>query len=384
MDLAGKIGNGLARLRDEASLHRRGLAHARSSGHRPRVLFFPSAGPEGASLLRGYNMAEELAGRGWLSASVSPLIGRRGRQRVIALFRPDLLVFQQCRHALNGPEAAFGVPFVLDTDDADFYLTIPGLPERLERTSRNAAGVIAGSRFLRDWHAGRCPRTTVIWTGSPVSAGPRTPHLQRAADGPPVLVWAQAKPLAYEQELAFVARLAAQLVDAGLAFTLRFHGVDAEAEATALRQMMPAGLSVQTLPTLPYGDFLRSLDDAAVGLSPIVASSPFSRGKSFGKILGYLDAKVPVIASDEADHRLFFDGRNGVATNDPGAWIAAASRLLRDPAMRQQMADAAFADFQRRLSLAAAADRTDAFLRMLIARGGPIPARARGRTHRGG
>ena len=101
----------------------------------------------------------------------------------------------------------------------------------------------------------------------------------------------------------------------------------------------------------------------AVGLSPIVPGSVFSRGKSFGKILGYLDAGVPVICSDEADHALFFRDGTGVVSNDPVRWRAEIARLLADPAARQDMAGRARAELCRRLTLAEAARRVGAALR---------------------
>ncbi|WP_207099651.1 glycosyltransferase family protein [Paracoccus shandongensis] len=349
----------------ETRIHCRSLLDRFTASRRPRVLFFPSSPPEAASLLRAYNMATALTDLGWRADCVSPLVRRGGRMRLIRAFRPNLLVFQQCRHPLNAAEHARGIPYVLDTDDADFYLEVPGLKDRLERTSRQAAGVIAGSRFLRDWHAARCARTTVIWTGTPMSDGPRPDHRERGE--PPVLAWAQAKPLDYKQELDFVLDLAGRLQDCGIVFTLRFYGVASEGEAAELRRRLPAGIPIQTMPPLPYEEFLRSLREVSVGLSPIMAVSPFSRGKSFGKILAYLDAKVPVITSREADHALFFTPDSGIVSNDMDVWVEGAGRLLRDPAARQAMADAAFDDFRNRLSLASAAALTDAFLRNVIA-----------------
>ncbi|MEY8842268.1 hypothetical protein AB9K41_24835, partial [Cribrihabitans sp. XS_ASV171] len=55
-------------------------------------------------------------------------------------------------------------------------------------------------------------------------------------------------------------------------------------------------------PFMSYDEFLASLRDVAVGLSPVHPDSDFSKGKSFGKILAYLDAKVPVICSEAVDH----------------------------------------------------------------------------------
>ena len=118
---------------------------------------------------------------------------------------------------------------------------------------------------------------------------------------------------------------------------------------------------------MPYDRFLCALDDVAVGLSPICPETPFSRGKSFGKVLAYLDRGVPVIASDEADHSLFFTPGTGIIGNDPALWAEAVEGLLGDAAARQAMADAGHAALCARLSTAAAARQVDRLLRGLIA-----------------
>lgn len=366
MSLTTKLRNQWDRTSNEVRILGRGLACRLSPVAQPRVLFFPSTGPEGASLLRAYNMSKALTALGWESACVSPTVRLSGRKRLIHAFRPDLLVYQQVRHALNDAVWAGGVPFVLDTDDADFHLERPDLVARLERTSRQAAGVIAGSRYLRNWHKERCSRTSIIWTGTPISAGIRPRHAEREAAKSPVLAWAQAQPLAYAQELDFVLQVAARLQAKGVHFALRFYGVEQESEGRELLARAPGGIEVQTFAPLPYVQFLLSLRDVAVGLSPIMAVSPFSRGKSFGKILGYLDAKVPVICSDEADHAIFFSSATGVVSNDIDVWVNEAARLLRDAVARDAMADAAFEAFESQLGLPAAARKTDEFLRGIL------------------
>jgi glycosyltransferase involved in cell wall biosynthesis len=103
-----------------------------------------------------------------------------------------------------------------------------------------------------------------------------------------------------------------------------------------------------------------------VGLSPICTGSPFSRGKSFGKVLAYLDRGVPVVASDEADHALFFTRDTGILSNDPTVWADEIVRLLADPGARQAMADAGARALRERLSVEAAARHVDRALRMLL------------------
>ena len=337
------------------------LPQALSRGRGPRIAFFPSSTREGASLLRAWNMAEALRPLGWQTLVVPMQLEAGQRRRLMRLFAPDVILFQQCRHPLNDADHAMGLPWVLDCDDADFL--DPAMTPRLEATAKGALGVVCGSRFIRDWAVGLNAQAEVIWTGTPVSPAP--PPDQRSRG--PVVAWAQASPMGYPMELAFVQALTARLWARGLRFRLRLYGV-APAEEAALRAGFAPGAELELLPLMGYGAFLASLRDVAVGLSPIIAASPFSQGKSFGKILGYLDAGVPVIASDEADHALFFTAESGVISNDPAVWEAAVARLLGDGAARAAMAGAARADMVRRLSVAAAAGRLDGVLHGVLGR----------------
>ena len=112
-----------------------------------------------------------------------------------------------------------------------------------------------------------------------------------------------------------------------------------------------------------YKDFLTSLEDAAVGLAPLCPETPFSRGKSFGKVLAYLDRGVPVVGSDACEHGAFFDTDSGVITNNEAAWVTAIARLLEDAPRRAALAGCARSAFGRRLTAGAAAARLDRALR---------------------
>ena len=59
------------------------------------------------------------------------------------------------------------------------------------------AGVIAGSRYIADWClAEGAPRADVLWTGAEVSPGHRPPQAER----PPLVAWAQTRPMDYGAE----------------------------------------------------------------------------------------------------------------------------------------------------------------------------------------
>jgi len=83
-------------------------------------------------------------------------------------------------------------------------------------------------------------------------------------------------------------------------------------------------------------------------------------------VLAYLDAKVPVIASDTCEHGRFFETDAPALPNDPDRWVQAMVRLLADAPARQRVADEAFRRFRAQLSLEAAARRVDCVLRRFL------------------
>jgi glycosyltransferase involved in cell wall biosynthesis len=142
-------------------------------------------------------------------------------------------------------------------------------------------------------------------------------------------------------------------------FQFRLYGVsDPSAIAELLSAAEQFAVPVKTHPFLPYRQFIDSLSHVAVGLQPIAVESPFSRGKSFGKVLAYLAADVAVVASDALDHPLFFrHAENGMLARSLEDWIAHTARLLQDPKFRQSLADQAWQDFSHNLSTESAAQK---------------------------
>lgn len=347
----------LGRIAREAALY---PAVIRSGRARPRIAVVTSHGRAQSGLLRGYNMADELRLRGWQAVVLPPHLSQPQRQRLLRLFRPDVILVQQCRHPLNRVRHLGNWRLVLDIDDADFF--DPALRGELEEMARCAEGVICGSRFIRDWAAQFNANSVVIWTGTPISNAATPRH----ADRQPVVTWAQSGPLGYMAEFGFVSDLMCRTAARIGPVQFRLYGWDAPSDHPFLADMRAAGVNVDLRPFLDYPAFLASLRDVAVGLSPIVPEG-FSLGKSFGKILGYLDADVPVICSDEADHALFFTPASGVVSNDPDIWVDAICALLVDPARRDVMAAAARAAFVVRLSSQAAGAQVHQFLSPLVA-----------------
>lgn len=335
------------------------LVHADILSHRkrPRLLMLPSHGRVQCSLLRVYNLVPELKKLGWTPLVVPHQLEAGQRDRVMRHFDPDLIFLQKSRHPLNDPEHLQERPYIYDLDDADFL--DEKLAAKTARTCRSASAVIAGSRFVAEWCKQYNAETHVVWTGAPVSSGSRRPH----ADRDPILAWAQSDPNGYPQEFDFVEDLVHRLACKGVAFRLRLYGWRDDAPETRLVRMRQAGVQVETVPFIKYDRFVHSLQEVAVGISPVIVSSEYSRGKSFGKILAYLDAMVPVVASDEVDHADFFTSGSGVLSNDPETWAREIADLLGDAGRRETMTQEAFSRFRNLLSREAAARQVSDVMR---------------------
>ena len=95
------------------------LRFGTTRGQGPVALFLPSAGREGAELLRMWMIASRLDAFGWRAAVVPPRLGLEARRRMVRTLCPDILVMQRARHALNRPHLYPGTRVLYDIDDAD-------------------------------------------------------------------------------------------------------------------------------------------------------------------------------------------------------------------------------------------------------------------------
>ena len=336
------------------------LLNSRTSG--PFAVFLPCEGRRGAALLRCYLLSRELQRLGWRCLVLSPKLKLWQRQRLLQQARPDILFMQGARHASNRPEFYPGQRIIYDMDDADFFL--PHLAGPVERAVPQVAGVIAGSRFIADWCRARGAVADVVWTGAPASPRARVPHDRR----PPVVAWAQTRPMDYRREAELVRSVMAQVVRRRPGARLRLYDRLPGDDPGFAGWFEAEGIPVEWCQRRSYRDYAGSLDDVSIGLAPLCPETPFSRGKSFGKVLAYLDRQVPVIGSDAGEHGAFFGPDTGVISNDPGHWVDAAAGLLEDADARSRISASAHRDFCARLSLPATASRIDRVLRRHLGR----------------
>lgn len=318
------------------------------TGKGPLVAFLPSDGRQGAALLRIFNIAAGLRQHGWRTLVLQRKLAPQQRHRLLAELRPDILVMQGARHALNRPHLYPGYPIVYDMDDADFHL--PHLADPVTVAMGQVDVVMAGSAYIADWCRGQGAAAQVVWTGMPVSRRRHPPHEGR----PPVVAWAQTRPMTYVREADLVLEVMARLASVRPDVRLRLYDRRPGDDPAFAARFRAAGIHTEWNAAMALPDYLASFDDVSIGLAPLCPETPFSRGKSFGKILGYLDRCVPVIASDEGEHGRLFGPGSGIVSNDPAVWVAKAAWLLSEAESRRSMAESGFSLFRSRLSTEAA------------------------------
>ena len=314
-------------------------------GSGPLVVFMPNEDRQGAARLRIYNISKSLRSLGWRALILPPRLTLAQRTRLISMAQPDALVMQGVRHHLNRPGYYPGQTILLDMDDADFHLD--HLKSAVKRAVREVSVVMAGSTYIADWCLAKgAASSSIVWTGTPVSQAPRPLHANR----PPVVAWAQTRPMTYLREAAFVREAMMQLARRRPGTILRLYERGRGDDPAFAESFRVPGLKVEWVKEMPYEDYLASFDDVAVGLAPLCPDNAFSRGKSFGKILAYLDRHVPTIYSDFGEPTRFFSSQTGCLARGVSDWAEQVDRLLADSNRRQWMADAAFDAFQSQLT----------------------------------
>lgn len=336
----------------------------------PRVMFFASQADSGGSgYLRARGVGLALRSMGWRTLMPNSGLTLSQRQRLIALEKPDVIVLQQARHPLNRPSFYPGVPCIFDLDDAD--ILDPRCANDVVECARESKAVVAGSRYVAELLRPYNDNIAVIWT----CVDRDISHPVRASESrDPIIAWASLSPSGFTNEAKLIQDAMVELAKKAK-FTFRLYGTSdpwgtrpadwAHRYAEPIRN---AGAEVELTPLLDYDSFLQSLESVAIGLQPVCIESDHSRGRSFGKVLGYLTSGAAVIASNTVDHPLFFkNGTNGLLVeNDSAQWAEACASLLANPFLRAQLAVAGRTDLGRRLVSRKAAELLDPILRHVI------------------
>lgn len=360
METVPRLGRWIGHRLREALVHvDRTLQNSKS----PRIAFCVGDGDGGMSSgLRGYSLARQLRKLGWRTIVIPKQLELSQRQRIFRLEKPHIIILQKSRHPLNRPRFYKDSICVFDIDDAEFL--DENAREGAVECLRQSDHIVAGSRFVSDYARQHNPIVDIVWTSSTPRILPKRTKLD-----PPVVTWAVSSASGYAEELSLVISALNVVKSRNWQFWL-FGAKDLQEGRLMVKPIEEKGILCRVFPFMDYEAFLRMLEDTSIGLAPLVPSvSKFSAGKSFGKVLGYLNCDVAIVASDSADHPLFFNhGINGFLASDATQFAESIDLLLSNPALRQRITACARHDYMERLSTEAAARKMDSILRPLVNR----------------
>jgi len=221
-------------------------------------------------------------------------------------------------------------PIVYDVDDAVMYQARTaeqgphrGRLKRFRRTVAMARLTLVGNPILADHVARAGGRAEVVPTG--LDAGRYQPREQRENAGPLKLVWIGSRSTL--KRLEPFRGVFDELARAMPGVVLR---VIADADFSV------DGLAVENVSWSSETE-ARLLAECDVGVAPL-PDTPYTRGKCGFKILQYMAAGLPVIASPVgANAKYVRPGETGLHARSTGEWVAAVQRLAGDPALRVTM-----------------------------------------------
>lgn len=269
------------------------------------------------------------------------------RQRIGRLLKADIVIHQTFMNEKADPRDFPESINIVDFDDAHF------IDKRLKNSIIERCllcdAAIGGSRYTENWLSQHVDKTTMLWTSSPCSHINTSPPSSR----PKKIIWGTTNPLLDKQEAQFVKDIIKQCAaKTDFEFMVIGHGSQEEMD-NFFSSDLPTTVKVSHMPILPYNDFIQLLTEGAVGMAPLTINGDcFNAGKSFGKILAYISAGVPVVASNEVDHTLFFqNGENGFLADEVKEWSDYIVKLLIDTGLRDSIAEKAKRDLQKKMSI---------------------------------
>jgi len=221
-----------------------------------------------------------------------------------------------------------------------------GRLRRFARTVRPARLVVAGSPVLADAarRAGAC-RVAVVPTGLDAGRYRPKPTYTPASDGALRLVW-----IGSRSTLKQLARLTTALEAVGRAV----QGVRLRVIADARLQV--PGLAVENVPW-SLQEEARLLAECDIGIAPL-PDTPYTRGKCGFKVLQYMAAGLPVVASPVGANADYVrPGETGLHARSDAEWAEAVARLAADPSLRERMGRAGRRRVEREFDFAVLAPR---------------------------
>lgn len=257
---------------------------------------------------------------------------------------------------LEGAVMKVAPRYVVDYDDAWFhhYNLHPSgavrwaLGRKIDGVMRQAALVVAGSKYIADWaHKAGAPRVEIVPTVIDLENYPPTPQPDNATF---TIGWIGSP--RSDQWLRTIRPALQEVCLDG----------DTRVVAIGAGDIGLDGLPVEVRPWSEETeiDELRRFD---VGIMPL-ADSSFARGKCGFKLIQYMASARPVVASPVGENvKIVADGVNGFLAGTQEEWVRALRQLRADAALRRRMGEAGRARVEQEYCLQVTAPRMAQLLR---------------------
>ena len=243
-----------------------------------------------------------------------------------------------------------GIPYVVDYDDAVYYrynlhsdpLIRAVLGKSIANAMHHAATVVVGNDYLADYaRLAEAPRIEVL----------------------PTVVDLDRYPLYEQKDKQF------RIGWIGSPITAPYLGLVREALAEVCRQTSACivligagdrdplpGLEKENIPWDEAGE-VANIQSCDVGIMPL-PDEPFTRGKCGYKLVQYMAAGLPVVASPVGINSQIIDqGKTGFLASNTAEWIQALVTLYHDAEMRSSMGKAGRRKAEQEYSLQITAPR---------------------------
>lgn len=334
-----------------------------------KILFFLKYyRDQASSRVRGFDLAEELRGKGTVCGIIHGYGGLVFLKFLLALLKYDVIYFQKRYEkidlVLNSMARAAGKTTIFDIDDHPAGVRLsPVMAGRAEKMMALSSAVAAGSQNLKRL-AARVNKN-VFLIPSPVSLRYHHPGKLKAGSGRVTLGWV-GNGIVYKEDLKM------------LLAPLRLL-----AERHALRLII-AGARGQTSIYNDFGsiknvetemiDWVSSADPCAIprviaefdiGVYPLI-DNEYNRYKCSLKALEYMAMEVPVVASPVGENKTVIeDGKDGFLPGDENEWRERLEYLINDKEARAAMGKNARKKVEARYSSAVCAEEVLMMLKTL-------------------
>lgn len=251
------------------------------------------------------------------------------------LLRADFHTVVLLQRTIRNPEFLFLLKIfrpklkyvIADFDDAVWLHS----PKDAEFLIHTADELWCGSRVIVDY--GRSKNANVVFVPTTIDTHRfDKPH---ADESVPVIGWVGDE-LSHLPNLLFFADILSKIRSTLPKFRLRLIGI--ERHRSELEQAFTfLGTDIDIRGRMEPAVIPEHVSHFSIGIMPLV-DNEFNRGKSALKLVEYLAAGVPIVASDVGENRyVVSDPEHGYLARNPMEWQKTLSTLLGNPALRMQL-----------------------------------------------